>query len=207
MPNAFSEPTPQETGTVHAQVQFGDVSDMFDEGALFDEGEIAEGVWTDYVVVNHYERDKQRYMMPVTSPDGFDGDSVAFAALAGETLLWYSDWSAEKMGAAPSIPDPEQDDPNIILLDELVEPAILLLKPDDSVVYRISGTYVYGFKNPKDVTFYHGRPPWMDQTVDCAVSPGQYRAGIIRCNTSTGQPSQASPLNLAVNDPSDIPRG
>ena len=163
--------------------------------ALFDSDEISDGIFTDYRIVNRYESDGQIYMMPVTHPSGFNGDSVCFVKLAAGTLLWIVDWTAEKVGAKPSIPKPDIEDPNLVLMDKHFEPESLLLKPDDKgkVIHRISGTYVYGFKNPSQSTLYYGRSPWMDKSVDCAVSDSQFKDGIITCGTS--EQSQNSPTN------------
>lgn len=181
--------TPEESSSTIAEVRYGQIpSDVLqpEDDALYDESEIGDGIFTDYVIHNQYESDGQIYMMPVTSPGGFDGDSVAFVKLAGGTLLWICDWTAEKIGAPPSIPNPDIDDPNLVLLDSHCQPAGLLKRPDDSIIYRISGTFIYGYKNPSQAVFYYGRPPWMAKSVDCALSQSQFRDGIITCNTSTG---------------------
>lgn len=127
-----------------------------------------DGIVTDYLVRNRYERDRHTYLMPITSPDGFQGQSCAFVQLAAPTLLWIADWTAEKNGAVPEIPHPTPADPNWVLLDEHVEPNEILVGPDgQSPTYRISGTYVYGHRNPSaqiitNVAF--ARPPWIRQT-------------------------------------------
>jgi hypothetical protein len=183
--------TPTEYNATEVSVQIGEF--LTGEGALYDEDEISDGVWNDYWIVNRYESDGQIYMMPVTHPEGFDGDSVAFVKLAGGTLLWISDWTAEKTGAKPSIPKPDLQDENIVLLDTIVLPAQVLKRPSGEIIYRISGTYVYGFKNPSKATMYYSRPPWMDKSVDCAVSDSQFKDGILTCGTS--EQSQNSPTN------------
>lgn len=174
-----------ESGSVDATVE---ITEGIEDTAKFDGGELTDGVFTDYKISNFYEADGQIYMMPVTSPNGFDGDQVSFVKLAAGTLLWIVDWTAEKVNAKPSIPNPALDDANLVLMDKHFEPEGLLLKPsgDGAVIHRISGRYVYGHKNPNQARLWYGRPPWMDKSVDCEVGQDQFKDGIITCNTSTG---------------------
>src|SRR5574342_1264186 len=101
MPNNFVE---QETVIPNVEISIGTIEGLA-VSKIYDNSEIQNGVWTDYHVESRYEADGQIYMMPVTSPDGFQGDSVSFVKLAGGTLLWFADWTAEKAGEKPSIPD------------------------------------------------------------------------------------------------------
>lgn len=193
MPNNF---VPLQTDIPQVDIQVGDVSGLDNISPIFDAAEAEEGVWSDYYVMNHYEADGQIYMMPVTSSDGLDGDSVAFVKLAGGTLLWIVDWTAERAGTKPTIPNPILEDANLVLLDKHFMPDQLLKYSDGTISYRISGRYVYGFKNPESSTLYYGRAPWMSKEVDCAVEESQFKDGIITCNTSqqsTG--SENSPSN------------
>lgn len=173
------------------------------QDALYELDEIIDGVFTDYKIIHRIESDGQRFMMPVTSPDGFDGDAVAFVQLAGGTVLWIVDWTAEKVNAQPSLPDPDLGDENVVLLDKHWEPTNLLLKPsgNGAIVYRISGTYVYGLKNPNLFKMYYSRPPWMAK-VPCEVT-AKFKKGIITCDGDTeevpespNQPSNASEAAL-----------
>ncbi|MDE2098093.1 MAG: hypothetical protein KGL39_12640 [Patescibacteria group bacterium] len=65
-------------------------------------------VWTDYHIHNRYEKDKHVYMLPITSPGGFAGQSCAFVQLAAPTLLWIADWTAARMASSPIIPSPSE---------------------------------------------------------------------------------------------------
>lgn len=181
--------------TVEATVE---IDEGITQDALFDLPEIIDGVFTDYRIVGHYEADGQIYMMPVTSPDGLEGDKVAFVKLAAGTLLWIVDWTAEKINVRPSIPNPALGDNNLVLMDKHFQPEMVFMKPDSkgAIGYRLSGTYVYGFKDPERATLYYGRPPWMDKSVDCSVWEDQFKDGIITCSTSqqTGGGS-SSPTN------------
>ena len=164
-----------------------------------------EGIFTDYWVVNHYEKDRQRWMLGVTSPDGFQGDQVAFVQLAADTLLLVSDWTAERRGTKPKIPQEEPADENLVRLDDHYEPAMLLLGANgQSAQWRISGTYVYGFKNPNQAQLTYPRPPWLADEFDRIVSDGDKESNIIDAGSnaasegaSPGSPGAASQGNLA----------
>ena len=150
-----------------AQVEVGDV-DFEDEAgksrSSFPDG--TTGSFNDYIVNNRFEKDSHRYMAGITSPDGFQGNSVAFFQLASPTLLWIADWTACRFGNPPIVPDTTPRDSNWILLDDHWEPGMISLGPDGTTpIYRISGTYVYGHKRPnarthRNVTF--SMAPWVD---------------------------------------------
>lgn len=172
-----------------ATVTVGDVTPDDTSAIYVEDDDDPNSIWTDYQVINRFESDRHIYMLPITSPGGFQNNSVAFCQLAARTLLWISDWTAERWGKAPKIPDPNpSDDPNLVLLDTHYEPTMVLLGADGATtVYRISGTYVYGFKNPDNVgSLYYGRPPWMDNVIDRTVRTESYTPGIIRNQDGVG---------------------
>lgn len=137
------------------------------------------GIWTDYWIVNHYETDRHRYMMPIASPNGFDGNQVAFVQMAAETILWICDWTCERIGQQPTLPTPAPPDDNAVLLDDHYEPAQLLLSADGTyIVWRISGTYAYGFKDPRKPILTFPRPPWIKDTVDRLLNTANFQPSI-----------------------------
>lgn len=174
-------------------VEFGTVSPD-DNKALYEAN--AVGIWTDYYVVNRYETDKQVWMMPVTSPDGFQGNQVAFCQLAAGTLLLICDWTGEKTGEPPSIPTSEPSDDNMILLNKHIESPMKELGAggaEEDIIYRLSGTYVYGFKNPSQANKCFPQPPWMKDAGECEVSDGLEQDGIMCCGDGSGSDSEATP--------------
>ena len=177
MPNNFVE---QQSDIPDVTISIGEVNEP-QPNPLLDDFEANDGIFQDYWMVFRYEKDKQRWMMPVCSPNGFDGDSVAFVQLAADTLLLVIDWTAEKAGQKPSIPKAELSDPNWILLDDQQEPAQLQKKPSGEVVFRISGCYVYGSKNPSQAILHYPRPPWMSKSKCEHVDETQYQPDIIEC--------------------------
>lgn len=126
-------------------------------------------VWTDYVVHNHYKRNRSRYVLGVTAEEGFNGDTAAFVQLSKGYLIWICDWSVEKIGESPDIPNPTPQDNRWRLLSDSLQANDVELNPDgESVTYRISGTYIYGNKKPDDNTFSevdYPIPPWINPDV------------------------------------------
>lgn len=139
---------------------------------------------TDYRIRNRFVRKSNRYAAGITSPNGFQGASVAFFQLAAPTLIWVSEWTACRMGEIPDVPDSESRDANWVLLDEYVEPYMTSPGPDGvTFVYRISGVYTYGKKNPSkvatvmDVGF--ALPPWVERPPTVNLSLSNLKAGLI----------------------------
>lgn len=201
MPNGANPQVEQEQ-LQQVYVAIGNVTSDGPPGKWIDP---PDGIFTDYWVVNRYERDRQRWMLGVTSPEGFQGSQAAFVQLAADTLLLFSDWTVEKRGSQPAYPQNEPADENLVLLDDHYEPAQLLLVPNGQTpVYRLSGTYVYGFKNPNQAQMTYPRPPWMADVFDRILSDGGKQNGIIDSGSnggsegaSPGVPSAASQGNLA----------
>lgn len=146
-----------------AEITVGNI--LPDEDTAFVEEGDAANIYIDYEINSRYEKDGHKYSLGITSPNGFDGASVAFVQLAAPTLLWIVDWTVCRLNTPPDIPDPNPSDANWVLLDDFWEPAKIAVMADGQTpVYRLTGTYIYGHKNPnihthKDVHF--PRPPWL----------------------------------------------
>lgn len=168
-----------------AVVTIGEVS-ITDRDGLYlpDEGG-QSSVYADYRIVNRYEEDTHTYMMGVTSPDGFRGDSCAFVKLAGPTILWIADWTASRVGSRPKIPHSDAYK-GWVLLDRHVEPYMLTVTADGRTpLYRISGTYVYGRRKADTAVIKFPRPPWMQDGVhDRTVPHALLDANLIETSTS-----------------------
>lgn len=160
-------------------------------------------IYTNYSVRNQIEKDYHRYMGGVTSPGGFQGNSVAFFQLANPTVLWFSHWSASRWKTQPKIPNPDSKNPNWVLLDEHLGTMNLTYAMDGQTpIYRIGGLYVYGSKNPNvrttaDLQFAF--PPWLDGSPETNVTETSLQQGIINPKTgATGniiQRPPSSPIN------------
>lgn len=123
---------------------------------------------TDYEVRSKYYKFESKYVMSITSPNNYKGMGCAFVQLAKPTLLWVCKWTALRLGAKPAVPSPIPKDKNWILLDSCPETVSLNVTPSGDVpMYRMSGVYVYGHRNPStnifnDVAF--PIPPFLDDT-------------------------------------------
>jgi hypothetical protein len=170
-----------------AQISIGELSYDSVDSAYIDDGETDIAIFTDYEICNYYENDQHVYMMPVASPGGLPyspvdtggtipngpnaiitsqtGSTAAFVQLAMPTLLWICDWTACRSQEQPDIPSPAPTEQGWVLLDQHVEPVMLVLGADGvTPLYRISGTYVYGKINPSSDALddaRYPRPPWM----------------------------------------------
>lgn len=158
-PAIFTSETTEDNRPIpQAVISVGTVTaDGFDSQFI---GSIDQAsIFTDYQIFNRYESDRHVYMMPIASPTGFAGGSAAFVQLAAPTLLWIADWTAARTNRKPVIPPPEfLADPNWILLDVMPETAMVNLTADGATpLYRISGCYIYGHRNPSNDVFVHVR--------------------------------------------------
>lgn len=180
--NPFVQLDDTSEGVATVTIDDSDLNVIDNDAILIDdlEGDYF-AIWTDYRVTNYFEYDWHRYMAGITSPDGFQGQNggngtstfgtAAFFQLAAPTLFWMSDWTASRIEKAPQIPDPIQlYDKNWIILDQHYEVAnVVLMRDAKTPLYRITGTYSYGHRNPgplSNILFLmnFGRPPWINYT-------------------------------------------
>lgn len=152
-------------------------------GAAFLRTADTETIWNDYQVENRYEHDKHIYMMGQTSPNTFNGATVGFVQLSNPTLLWIADWTASRWKVQPDIPDSTPTDSNWVLLDKFVEPCIVVINPNGQTpLYRISGTYFYGCRNPSTNVFtniLYARPPWLQDIFPRTIDPSKIVQNLI----------------------------
>jgi hypothetical protein len=123
--------------------------------------------FTEYYVENEYENDQHKYMGGLTSPSGFNGSTVAFVQLAMPTTLLVSKWTALKALNQPEYPTYQISDGSPwLILDAWFTPASMTTGSDGTtVLYRLSGVYIFGAKNPSaqitnDMNF--PRPAWLN---------------------------------------------
>ena len=139
-------------------------------------------VFTDYQVRNRYEENPHRYMAGISSPNGFQGSRAAFFQLAYPTILWICDWTACRWNTIPEIPPKDAEDDNWVFLFAVPETVSPVLDAVGGVarLYRISGTYVYGHKNPPDVfdLVNFPRPPWMQDNFQRTVPSSAFEASL-----------------------------
>lgn len=172
-------------------ITIGDVS--FTDDALFS---TTTGTFPspDYMILNRYERDGHKYVMGVTSPQGFQRKSVAVCQLTNPTLLFIADWTVSQFKTKPIAPDPNLQDQNWELLDILPETAMETVGPDGvTPLWRLTGTYVYAHVNPSanvfdDIVF--PRPPWLKDNHPRTFPLTNLQNGLIDGTGGTGGGSQ-----------------
>ncbi len=134
---------------VVANVVIGDVFPEDNDGKLADGDGDENAIFTDYIIDNKYEEDPHTYMAGITSPNGFQGRTAAFFQLATPTLLFVCRWTASRWNKQPVVPSKEPANQNLVYLYAAPETRNVTAGPDAfTALYRISGAYVYGFKNP-----------------------------------------------------------
>lgn len=95
-----------------------------------------------------------------TSPgdQSYNASSASYVNLYAAVTRRIVEWSAERVGGPPVIPAYQSSDPNQVLLDKEFSPLDPQVLPDgNSIVYTISGTYIFGYKNNLDTV---GSIPW-----------------------------------------------
>ena len=154
--------------------------------------------YTDYVIKNSYEWDRHIYMAGVTSPEGFGGATASFFQLSNPTLIWICSWTACKWGVQPEYPDPTPNDTDWVLLDIIPQTTDPGLSPDgDTVLYRLSGIYVYGNVKAGNQPFSKisfPKPPWLKDDFSRTVPTSKQRK-----NISTPIGSQGAPPGTLTN--------
>ncbi len=160
-----------------------------DEDALYDDRGDEGAVWDDFSVVSHYERDGRRYMLGVTAPTGFGGDTAAFVQLAKPTLLWIAHWTIARWKEKPPVPKRDLGDDRWVWLDEHLDVPHVTIAPDGvTPFFRISGLYVYGCKRPAEVILddaAFAKPPWLDDEIDRSLPQALLERNII--DTTKGE--------------------
>jgi hypothetical protein len=169
-PNALNPAIPAQTGNVGTPVVIIDIGTVTpdDTSAQYNDAVDTQPSeqFTDYVIENRYEYDPHSYMGGMSSPGGLNGQSVAFFQLSNATLLWLADWTAKNWGVDPQKPDPYNlEDSNWVFLGAIAETRSVDVGADGiTPVYRISGTYVYGYSNPTTAFLQYlryGRPAYL----------------------------------------------
>lgn len=177
-------------GSINASIIVGTVN-QDDTSGLFKA--YSSRIYTDYLIRCKYEKDRKRYMLGLTSPNGFKGKSCAFVQLAAPTLLLIVDWTGASLNEEPEVPDPDSMDSNWVLLDDFWEPNEPVLAADGiSPLYRISGTYIYGKANPQSKTYMdvtYPRPPWLLDSIQRVIPSSLVTGGLVVASNSSSSSS------------------
>lgn len=182
--------TTQTGPSANAKVIIGDVPfDSVDgayEGQEFQPSVTTEASpWGDYVIRCRLHKSQRRYMLGTTTDNPrLAGNSVAFVQLARPTLLWVVDWTAARWNSKPFVPSSSFYDPSWVLLDEVLEPGQVTFGADDRTpLFRISGCYFYGHKNPSGAVNQYATFPvaaWVQKNkFDRTVPDAMFQTGLI----------------------------
>lgn len=117
-------------------------------------------VYSDYRVNVSYQQDQNVLMAPIAVSGGYTSYMITAAPMTRKVV----EWTAERWGSAPKIPNPNSTDTNLVLLYAPISVAAPGLMPNTSTpIYRASGTYTYGLKKPLTMgtdTMSSGLLPW-----------------------------------------------
>ncbi len=154
------------------QVNVGPLSDVMPVGSngkftkTNEIGEFVSAIWADYEISNRYEYHPNILMNGVTSPAPFQGASVSFVQIAAPTLLLVCDWTCARLAKMPIAPSTTCPD-DWIFMWASPETAPVNVGPDaETPIYRISGVYVFGHKNPGDTVFANINFPRLPYILD-----------------------------------------
>jgi hypothetical protein len=135
------------------------------------------GMYTRYMVDQKTELNTNTFQMPVASPNEKPAIIQTGEAVASRRV----EWSAEKVGSPPYVPNPKSNDPNMVLTKAQIAPQELGLAADGvSPIYRVKGCYDYVFLDPTKAYMTAALPPWMSGFASILrSSPFAFAHGII----------------------------
>jgi hypothetical protein len=152
------------------------------------------GICVEYFFENFYENDPHKYMASQTSPQAFNGSTVGFVQIGNPTTLWVCEWTACQLGAKPIAPSPIPESSGWVLLD--VHPTLAgksIVTDGQTPIYRISGVYIYGHKNPnadvyRDAVFpiY----PWVANSDGRQMLSSDFKKGLLDGVGTANTPGQ-----------------
>lgn len=168
-----------EPGEVELQVvepgQIGEVRDLTTDDAHVDETE--KGAYQDYIITQAHVQSQQTFQLPVADEKA----ECRFVQVAKPVQQRIVNFSAVKVGAKITLPDPTPADANMVLLSQRIEPAQLELLADGITYrHRINGTYVYGYRDASKAQIVAGVPPWIkNESKDANIDADQFADDII----------------------------
>jgi hypothetical protein len=137
------------------------------------------GFYTNYQIHVTNRLKTWNVQLPVAAPN----QASAIVTLASGTGERIVEWSAEKTGNPPKIPDYNTSDPNLVLLSAELMPSPNDLNPGEGtmVVFRRAGRYVYAEQDPSKSPVDGGMPPFIDPSIRQAavINPDDLIHGII----------------------------
>lgn len=178
----------------------------------YSEDATSSGVYTEMSVEAEWKTDTGKMAVPLAgspgeqdyipgNPESGGGDEPGFAVLTlsrPTTTVEYT-FEAERASTPPIIPDPNVNDPNLVLLHEHLSPMAVGLAPDGQTpVYRIGGVYKYAAKIARrpGTPLPFGVHPWTRfhfNAVEAVFPITNFAHGIIDAVTGSVGPTPIGP--------------
>jgi hypothetical protein len=147
-----------------------------------------------YDMTTRYYRNSGIIQAPIAGPASSSGGSSstptsAFFRVSQPTSTVTVKWSAERVGATPQIPAPDNNNTNYVLLDHSITPIAPQVLPDgNTYVFRVEGEYFYGCKVPMRLNenLAMGAVPWIaTDFIDINITSDDYYHNIIDSTSSS----------------------
>lgn len=172
----FGDPSDGESYWGNATIETTVVKTLDLTDTTFNQTAFSGGLITTYILDTTYAWDEHTLQMPVACASV---RPASFAVVGNETLKRIVNWSAEKVSSPPTMPDPDLNNPNSVLLTKTFKPVSLTIAPDSvTFIYTITGTYVYGIIDAKAETMFFGVAPYVDEDYGQTYL-GPYQHGLI----------------------------
>lgn len=170
--------------TDEAQVTVRQTPKLPNIDPLYRSSDIDDGIYNDYYLETFYETNEHVLQMPVASSNL---TTASFAYVANPTTIKRVVWKAEKIGGQPTMPTPETNNPNNILLTKTIRALAPYPTANGStLVWRLAGEYIYGVVDPTFETINAGVMPFMDlSTLRTVIEEKHFLHGLIDSGTST----------------------
>lgn len=113
------------------------------------------------VIKTDYKRIRGITPLPLTSTQD-NGKTVALVQLNDPVMTKTFNYTIEKVGKPPVVPDLKSTDSNLVLLDDFHSPDVRDEEADGTKKYIITGNATYIVLNPKECKIAYPLPPWRD---------------------------------------------
>lgn len=139
------------------------------------------GFYTHHKMHTDYKPKTWASQLPVAAA----GAASAIVVLAGTTAQKIIEGVVEKVGTAPKLPDPNVNDPNLVLLEAVISPNPLELSvgagDGTMLTFRRAYRYVYAIIDVAKAVFDGGMPPFLDSQKRglSTIQPGDFVHGLI----------------------------
>lgn len=122
------------------------------------------GIYNDYFIRSYYRDRENIVASPNSTPSG-GPEKTSICQWANPMTDLVVEWTANQVGDWPKVPSKESEDDNLVLIEAQVWPEAPGIQGDmTTLVYSISGQYVYAVIEQDELQMQSGIVPWMDTT-------------------------------------------